>query len=87
MKEQYRRQSINDLLQQYNTATGRGLQPTQENIYQPGTEGMLPTLLKTGMTAAGTAFGGPFGGMATNALTGFLTPSQGGGGNTAFGIG
>jgi hypothetical protein len=78
MKEQYRRQSIGDLLQQYNQATNRGLQQTQENVYQPGTEGWGTPLLKAGLKAAGTAIGGPFGGMAANTLSNFFSPSPGG---------
>lgn len=68
MKQQYQRQSIQDLLGQYNQLANRGLNARSfENVYDPGTQGQLGfggNLLNAGLTGAATAFGGPFGGMA-----------------------
>lgn len=68
MKEQYRRQSINDLLNQYNQVVNRGLGARPfENVYDPGTQGQLGfggNVLNAAATGAGYAFGGPFGGAA-----------------------
>lgn len=63
MKEQYRRQAINDLLGQYNQLTNRGLNARSfENTYDPGTQGQLGfggELIKGGISAAAAAYGGP----------------------------
>ncbi len=42
MKQQYQRQSINDLLGQYNQLANRGLGAKSfENVYDPGTQGQM----------------------------------------------
>jgi hypothetical protein len=68
MKQQYQRQSINDLLQQYNQLTNQSLGARPyENVYDPGTQGQLGfggKILESIGTGAATAFGGPLGGMA-----------------------
>jgi len=63
MKQQYQRQSINDLLNQYNQLTNTGLNArTFENTYQQGSTGLLGGL-GTGLAGGiGTALGGPLGG-------------------------
>ncbi len=80
MKEQYRRQSINDLLGQYNQLTNQSLGARPfENVYDPGTQGqqtLLGGLAQTGLTAAATAFGGPAGGFAANTLFNSMKPNQ-----------
>ncbi len=73
MKDQFRRQSINDLLMQYNQLTNQSLGARPfENVYDPGTEGQLGfggNLVDAGLTAAATAFGGPAGGAAYKGLS------------------
>lgn len=73
MKQQYQRQSINDLLGQYNQIANRGLGARSfENTYDPGTQGQLGiggNILNAGLTAAATAFGGPAGGAAYKGLS------------------
>jgi outer membrane PBP1 activator LpoA protein len=60
MKEQYRRQSINDLLQQYNQLSSNALGTnTFENTYTPPTQDPLMEIIK-GVTQAGASIiGGP----------------------------
>jgi len=70
MKQQYQRQSINDLLQQYNQLTNSSLGTnTFENTYVPPTEDPLMSLIKTGVTGAAAAAGGPLAGAATKFFT------------------
>lgn len=73
MKQQYQRQSINDLLGQYNQLTNRGLNTRAfENVYDPGTQGQLGiggNILNSFATGAASAFGGPLGGMAANGIS------------------
>lgn len=68
MKQQYQRQSINDLLQQYNQLTNQSLGARPfENVYDPGTQGQLGfggKMLEAAATGLGTAFGGPLGSAA-----------------------
>lgn len=88
MKEGYRRQSINDLLGQYNQMANRGLSARPfENAYNPGTQGQMGVggqILSGLATGAATAFGGPAGGAAaqgaTNMFKGAMNGSGGGGG-------
>ena len=73
MKQQYQRQSINDLLGQYNQLTKTGLDTnTFENVYQPAQEGWGTNLLKTGATALGSALGGPLGGALSSGFSGLF---------------
>ena len=78
MKDQFRRQSINDLLNQYNQLTSTSLGTnTFENVYTPPTEDPLTNLLTTGLTAGATAIGGPAAGALTNwATNAFKSNSQ-----------
>lgn len=80
MKQQYQRQSINDLLGQYNQLTNQSLNARPfENVYDPGTQGqqsMLGGIVQAGLTGAATAFGGPAGGFAANTLFNSMQPSQ-----------
>lgn len=80
MKQQYQRQSINDLLNQYNQLTSTSLNARPfENVYDPGTEGQLGIggeILKGVATGAASAFGGPFGKFAGNKLFGAMNPSS-----------
>lgn len=85
MKQQYQRQSISDLLNQYNQLTNTSLNARPfENVYNPGTEGSLSFLGQLGdtaLTAAATAFGGPAGGAAYKGLTNIFSGSGGGQGS------
>jgi hypothetical protein len=93
MKEQYRRQSINDLLNQYNQITNTSLNARPfENAYDPGQEGQLSfagKILDTGLNAAANAFGGPAGGAAYSGLSNFVQGmNKGSGGQSnAFDVG
>jgi hypothetical protein len=73
MKEQYRRQSINDLLQQYNQLTNQSLGARPfENVYDPGTQGQLGfggKILENIGVGAASAFGGPLGGAAAKGVS------------------
>ncbi len=58
----------------------QALTPHYENTYQAPTEGMAAPLLGGLATAAGTAIGGPLGGMAAGALTsGLMNAGKGNG--------
>jgi hypothetical protein len=93
MKQQYQRQSINDLLNQYNQLTNTSLSARPfENVYDPGTEGQLSFLGQLGdtaLTAGATALGGPAGAAAYKGLTNFFSGNGGGqqSQSNAFGIG
>lgn len=61
MKEQYRRQSINDLLGQYNQLSNTYLNARPfENTYQPGSTGLLGGAANAFAQGAGRAVGGFF---------------------------
>lgn len=90
MKQQYQRQSINDLLGQYNQLTNQSLGAKSfENVYDPGTQGQLGfggEILKGGLTAAASIFGGPAAnnlfnsmGSGSNASQPFSAGTPGGG--------
>lgn len=91
MKDQFRRQSINDLLGQYNQLTNRGLGTKSfENVYDPGTQGQLGfggKLLDAGLTAAATAFGGPAGGALYSGLSGMFKNGNNSSNQGTFGSG
>lgn len=61
MKQQYQRQSINDLLSQYNQLTGQylGARPF-ENIYQPGSTGLIGGAANAFAQGFGRTLGGGF---------------------------
>lgn len=70
MKDQFRHQSISDLINQYNNLSNRSLNTREfENQYNPGSEGWGVPLLKAGAIAAGTVAGGPIGGAIAGGLT------------------
>lgn len=52
-------------------------QNSRQNIHRPATQGFAQPLLQAGLTAAGTAFGGPLGGMAASGLSSALFNRQG----------
>lgn len=83
MKQQYQRQSINDLLNQYNQLTNTSLGTRSfENVYDPGTQGQnsfLGNILEAGVTGAATAFGGPLGGAAAKGALNLFKGGAGGG--------
>lgn len=89
MKQQYQRQSINDLLGQYNQIANRGLSTRSfENVYDPGTQGQLGfggQVLNAGLTAAATAFGGPAGGAAYQGLSNMFQSGMNSGSNNGTG--
>ena len=86
MKQQYQRQSIQDLLNQYNQMTSQGLGTnTFENAYQPGNTGIAGPLLQGAATAAGTAIGGPAGGFLANQFSSLFNPQKNQ--SNPFGIG
>lgn len=73
LKSNMQRQSIRDLLGQYNQLASYGLGNNQfQNVYQPGSTGLLGGILGGVGQAAGAAFGGPagagFGQYAGNSL-------------------
>lgn len=60
--------------------TLRGVNADQnswQTVHRPGTEGFLKPLAQAGLTAAGTAIGGPLGGIASSALGNTLFNRQG----------
>lgn len=69
MKQQYQRQSINDLLNQYNYLTGQylGARPF-ENAYQPGSTGAFGGIASGLGTGIGFAAGGPLGAAAGSGI-------------------
>lgn len=90
MKQQYQRQSIGDLLGQYNQMANRGLSAKSfENVYDPGTQGSLGfggEMLKAGVTGAATAFGGPLGGMAAQGASNLFQNYMNSGNQNSGGI-
>lgn len=80
MKQQYQRQSINDLLGQYNQLTNQSLNARPfENVYDPGTQGQMGfggKLLEGAATGLAYGFGGPLGGAAAKGLFGAMNQTQ-----------
>lgn len=80
MKQQYQRQSINDLLNQYNQLTNTSLGTRSfENVYDPGEEGKLSFLgnvLDTAGQTLAIAYGGPAGGAAYRGISNGLQGKQ-----------
>ena len=78
MKQQYQRQSINDLLNQYNQLTNTGLNArTFENTYQPGSTGLLGGLGSGIGAGIGTALGGPLGGALGSGIGSLFNSAKG----------
>jgi len=73
MKQQFQRQSINDLLNQYNQLSNQSLNAKSfENTYQPGSTGLLGGVA-TGLSGAlGTGLGLNFG----NKMGNYLSPGN-----------